>query len=259
MHRVIVFDDDPTWLREFTTALEEAGHRVFGYGTEAAVLAALRSPDMVPPDCAVLDIQVGTGSGNNAGFRLCDRIRQIWPEVEVFFLTSYAHDRAIKMGASMKRAVFRSKAEPEITQVILNQIKAWVPRQADGEGRRVGSLWINRRTREITWRDKIVLLKGNEREIVRYLSYPPRTTRTYEQIREGACMPRFGPASYEKGGRSERHLTRVLIHTHIHRIRKTLQAVEDRWAQEQNPPVEPVSFHKVIETVGDVGYVWNTH
>lgn len=258
MHRVIVFDDDPTWLREFQTALEEAGHRVFAYGTEAAVLAAISSPDMVQPDCAVLDIQVGTGSGDNAGFRIFDRIRKTWPEVEVFFLTSYAHDRAIKMGASKKRANFRSKAEPDVTQFILNQITVWVPREAEAAGRRVRSLWINKRTREVTWRDQIVVLNGHELEIVRYLTSPPKTTRTYEQIRAGACMPRFGPASYEKGGSSERDLTRGLIHTHIHRIRKSFQLVENAWALTQQPPVQPVSFHEVIETIEDVGYVWNT-
>jgi DNA-binding response OmpR family regulator len=257
MHRILVFDDDASWLGNVASKLKAEGFVVTAYGTEAALISALRIDSIAQPDVAVLDIQIGTGSGDNAGFRLCDQIRRRWPQVTVFFLTSYAQDKVIKEQASMRAAIPLSKADGDVGQVLVNQITAWVPSPEEDEGKRVGNLWINKRKRTATWRDRQVRLTGHQLEITRYLTILPGAVRTYSEIREGSWIPRFGTTNHERGKdskSSEDQLTADLIQTQVGLIRQRFQTAEDGWAKANG--CDPLSFKSIIETIPGVGYAW---
>lgn len=97
MNRILIVEDDPDMARVLTRALRTRGFETVSVrGVDAALAAA----DAAPPDYAILDLKLETGSG----LSLIGPLKSINPAVKVLILTGYASIAtavdAIKLGAS---------------------------------------------------------------------------------------------------------------------------------------------------------------
>ncbi|WIM04755.1 MAG: response regulator [Candidatus Nitricoxidivorans perseverans] len=97
MNRILIVEDDPDMARVLTRALRSRG---FETVSVRDVDAALAAADAAPPDYAILDLKLETGSG----LSLIGPLKSINPAVKVLILTGYASIAtavdAIKLGAS---------------------------------------------------------------------------------------------------------------------------------------------------------------
>ena len=87
MKRVIIAEDEHMTSILFKRVVERSGHEVVAavYTGEEAVKKA----DELRPDVAFLDINM---EHRNAGIDACEAIKELHPEIKVYFLTAYSKD-----------------------------------------------------------------------------------------------------------------------------------------------------------------------
>jgi FixJ family two-component response regulator len=94
---VCVVDDDAALLRALGRLLRSAGYTVETFGNAEDFLAAGHSP---PPDCLVVDVQLGASSG----FALHHRLRSAGLSIPTIFITAYddapIREQAQRIGAA---------------------------------------------------------------------------------------------------------------------------------------------------------------
>lgn len=90
---ILVVDDDPDFLLYEQTQLESLGHQTVTASSRSAaeeILAKLR------PDLAILDLMM---DDLDAGFTLCHRVKQRYPDVPVIMVTGVTAETGIELDA----------------------------------------------------------------------------------------------------------------------------------------------------------------
>lgn len=96
LNSLLIVDDDKAFLQRIARAMELRGYRVETADTVADGLKIVRE---TPPDCAVVDLRLGDGSGLD----VIEALRELRPDVRAIVLTGYGNIAtavtAVKLGA----------------------------------------------------------------------------------------------------------------------------------------------------------------
>ena len=86
--RIVFLEDEDTIRENYTEFFMLEGYRVDAYKNTENVLLAIKHS---PPDIVLLDIAIG--ADQQAGFHLCEQIRQFSTTIPIAFLTSHCTDK----------------------------------------------------------------------------------------------------------------------------------------------------------------------
>tara|TARA_R110002094_G_scaffold103811_4_gene103330 strand:+ start:2119 stop:2811 length:693 start_codon:yes stop_codon:yes gene_type:complete len=81
--RILVVEDDPDQLLNYSYALQQRGYTVLGCSDSCQAEQQLQ---LQPPAIALLDVHLGTNP--DAGFEFCQRLLSRFPALPVLFITS---------------------------------------------------------------------------------------------------------------------------------------------------------------------------
>jgi FixJ family two-component response regulator len=110
---VAVVDDDESFARALGRLLRASGHEVETYPSAEALLASTRLP---PPDCLVLDIQLGGMSG----LELQQQLHELGNLTPIIFVT--AHDAAEVRAEAQQAGCVAYLRKPVVGHTLLEAV-----------------------------------------------------------------------------------------------------------------------------------------
>jgi len=175
--RLLVIEDDPAIARMLEIELVEAGYGVELAGTGSEGLAAIEREE---PDMVVLDVRLP----DLDGLSVCRATRRSGHRMPILMLTALDRvgDRVIGLDAGADDYL----AKPFAVEELLARLRALSRRATSGGGAlEVGSLRLDRDTREASSDGSPLDLTAREFDLLAFLMEAPGRVFTREQIYEG--------------------------------------------------------------------------
>jgi len=222
---IVLVEDEPALRDNYRLALEKAGYSVQDYATADAALKAVQSR---LPDLAIIDI--GLGSDSEAGFSLCQSLRNISARLPILFLTARDSELDVISGLRLGADDYLTK-DISLAQIItrVNTLLRRVEVLSQSEEstlQTIGPLSVDQDRLQVLWRDKPVELTVTEFWLVSSLASQPGQVKSRQQLMDAANVV----------------LDDQTITAHVKRIRKKFHVVDEDFG--------------CIQTVYGLGYRW---
>ena len=224
--RLLLVEDEPGLVANYTLAFERAGLAVRAERTVAGALAAV---DEAVPDVAVVD--VGLGRDPDAGFELCRELRARFPRLPILFLTAREDEldviSGLRLGADdyLGKGVSLAQLVARV-QTLLRRVEALTRPAPEPDARAVGALAYDVERLEASWRGEPVALTVTEFRLVACLAERPGQVRSRGQLMAAADLV----------------LDDRTITAHVKRIRRKFEAIDPGFS--------------ALATVYGLGYRW---
>ena len=226
--RIAIVEDEPAIRENYADALKRHGYEVSTYAdrTSAARAFTTRLPDLVL-------IDVGLGAEIDGGFTLCRDLRSISPTLPVVFLTARDSDfdvvSGLRMGADdyVPKTVSLPNLIARIAALFRRADLASSPATLDDLLTR-GPLTMDLKRMTVRWQNRPIELTLTELWMVHALARFPGHVKDRDALM----------------GEANIIVDDGTITSHIKRIRRKFQAVDDRF--------------DAIETVYGMGYRWQS-
>jgi len=222
---IVLVEDEPALRDNYRLALEKAGYTVQDFATAEAALTAVKSR---MPDLAIIDI--GLGNDSEAGFSLCQSLRNLSARLPILFLTARDSELDVISGLRLGADDYLTK-EISLAQIItrVNTLLRRVEVLSQSETptvQSIGPLSIDQERLVALWREKPVELTVTEFWLIACLASQHGQVKSRQQLMDAANVV----------------LDDQTITAHIKRIRKKFLNID----QEFN----------CIQTVYGLGYRW---
>lgn len=222
---IVLVEDEPALRDNYRLALEKAGYSVQDFATAEAALTAVKAR---MPDLAIIDI--GLGNDSEAGFALCQSLRNLSERLPILFLTARDSELDVISGLRLGADDYLTK-DISLAQIItrVNTLLRRVEILSQSENSTlhiVGPLSIDQERLAATWREKPVELTVTEFWLVSSLANQHGQVKSRQQLMDAANVV----------------LDDQTITAHVKRIRKKFLTID----QEFN----------CIQTVYGLGYRW---
>ena len=183
--KVLLVEDDDSIAEPLARGLERDGFSVRRVATAADALAD-SSSDVVLLDLGLPDLD---------GFEVCRRIREI-SDVPIIVLTARGEelDRVLGLELGADDYMVKPFGFRELVARIRAVTRRLQPRAADDGPQAIGSLVIDRRTRQVALDGAAIALTPKEFDLLDFLAGDPGAVRSRSQILETVWDPHwYGP------------------------------------------------------------------
>ena len=222
---IVIVEDEPMILANYTAALERQGYATHGYAELHQAKTALAQ---CLPDLVIID--VGLGDEPDGGFELCRFLRTQSASLPILFLT--ARDSEIDMVSGLRLGADDYLSKDISLPHLLARVAALFRRQdithneAENKTFLKGDLKILSDNLQVLWKDQIIDLTVTEFWMIVSLSRHTGHVKTRDQLMNDANV----------------YVDESTITSHIKRIRKKFLAVDAEF--------------NCIDTVHGMGYRW---
>lgn len=222
---IVLVEDEPALRDNYRMALEKAGYSVQDFATAEAAVKAVKAR---MPDLAIIDI--GLGNDSEAGFALCQTLRNLSARLPILFLTARDSELDVISGLRLGADDYLTK-DISLAQIItrVNTLLRRVDILSQSETpavQRIGPLSIDQERLLTLWRDKPVELTVTEFWLVACLASQPGQVKSRQQLMDAANVV----------------LDDQTITAHVKRIRKKFHVIDPDF--------------NCIQTVYGLGYRW---
>ncbi len=221
---IAVVEDQHELLANYRTALEKHGYATVGLSDRAAAEAYF---DRQLPDLVLLDI--GLGQDADAGFELCQRLRQQSARLPILMLTARDDEIDVVSGLRLGADDYLSKdiSLAHLLARISTLFRRLEVLQSTGQTAiRQGRLNILKDNMQVSWDDQAIDVTVTEFWMILSLARYPGQVKTRDQLMDDANI----------------YVDYSTITSHIKRIRKKFQALD--------------ADFDCIKTVHGMGYRW---
>ncbi|WP_237068681.1 proteobacterial dedicated sortase system response regulator [Microbulbifer guangxiensis] len=223
---IAIVEDERAIAENYRDALRRSGYQVNLYESRNEALTAFRQR---LPDLAVID--VGLGTEVEGGFELCRELRAMAPALPILFLTARDSELDIISGLRLGADDYLTKdiSLPHMQariNALLRRVSVLKSRNDEGERLQQGALELDVERMHCRWNSEPVDLTVTEFWIVYALARRPGHVKSRSQLMEAAQVV----------------LDDSTITSHVKRIRRKFQAVDDRF--------------DAIATAYGLGYRW---
>jgi len=222
---IVIVEDEIDLLANYQATLEKQGYQVTGLSaqSEAVEYFAEHQADLV-----ILD--VGLGSNPDAGFQLCQMLRQQSATLPILMLTARDDEIDVVSGLRLGADDYLSKdiSMPHLLARIAGLFRRQQAAQSTTQETQFkkGDLTILVDNLQLYWKDSLIDLTVTEFWMVQSLARYPGQVKTREQLMKDANV----------------YVDDSTITSHIKRIRKKFQKTDPEFNQ--------------IDTVHGMGYRW---
>ncbi|TDR19616.1 response regulator [Marinicella litoralis] len=222
---IVIVEDETDLLANYKATLEKHGYQVTGLSTpeSAENYFSTNSPDLV-----ILD--VGLGLNADAGFQLCQMLRQQSASLPILMLTARDDEIDVVSGLRLGADDYLSKdiSMPHLLARIAGLFRRQDVNQSHVQKAQFekGDLRILIDNLQLFWQQQLVDLTVTEFWMVQSLARFPGQVKTREQLMKDANV----------------YVDDSTITSHIKRIRKKFQKIDPTFDQ--------------IDTVHGMGYRW---
>lgn len=184
--RVLVVEDEPDLLANYTAALRKYGYLAEGYANRESAWERLR---VQLPDLIILD--VGLGAEIEGGFELCRQIRTLSNTVPILFLSAryseFDQISGLRLGADdyLTKDISLPHLMARVT-ALFRRLEAYRSPEADEIGVHRGSLTLNTDRLEAHWKSQKLDLTLTEFWILHALAKRPGHVKNRTQLMEAA-------------------------------------------------------------------------
>jgi len=226
LRRVVLVEDERALRENYTLALSKAGFDVSGFSDAQSALKAVSSQ---LPDVAIIDI--GLGHDSEAGFSLCQRLRELSNRLPIIFLSARDSELDVISGLRLGADDYLTK-DVSLAQLIarvnalLRRVDALAAPEPEGAIKQVGHLELNNERLVARWREQGVPLTVTEYWLVDCLARHPGQVFSRHQLMDAANLV----------------LDDQTITAHIKRVRAKFIEIDDSFSS--------------IQTVYAAGYRW---
>lgn len=222
---IVLVEDEPALRDNYRLALEKAGYSVQDFATAEAALTAVKAR---MPDLAIIDI--GLGNDSEAGFSLCQSLRNLSERLPILFLTARDSELDVISGLRLGADDYLTK-DISLAQIItrVNTLLRRVEILSQSETvtlQSVGPLSIDHERLVATWREQSVDLTVTEFWLITCLASQHGQVKSRQQLMDAANVV----------------LDDQTITAHIKRIRKKFITIDAEF--------------NCIQTVYGLGYRW---
>jgi len=222
---IVLVEDEPALRDNYRLALEKAGYLVLDFATAEAALTSVKSR---MPDLAIIDI--GLGNDSEAGFALCQSLRNLSERLPILFLTARDSELDVISGLRLGADDYLTK-DISLAQIItrVNTLLRRVDVLSRAEQptvQSIGPLSIDQDRLIALWREQTVELTVTEFWLVSCLATQPGQVKSRQQLMDAANVV----------------LDDQTITAHVKRIRKKFLALDTEF--------------NCIQTVYGLGYRW---
>lgn len=222
---IVIVEDEADLLANYQATLDKHGFQSIGISEEAE---AMRYFNQQLPDLVILD--VGLGHNPDAGFELCQKLRQLSASLPILMLTARDDEIDVVSGLRLGADDYLSKdiSMPHLLARIASLFRRQQITESDSQTSSIsqGDLKILIDNLQIFWQDQLIDLTVTEFWMVQSLAKYPGQVKTREQLMNDANV----------------YVDDSTITSHIKRIRKKFQKVDQGFNQ--------------IDTVHGMGYRW---
>ncbi len=222
---IVLVEDEPALRDNYRMALEKAGYSVQDFATADAALKAVKAR---MPDLAIIDI--GLGNDSEAGFSLCQSLRNLSARLPILFLTARDSELDVISGLRLGADDYLTK-DISLAQIItrVNSLLRRVDVLSQSETpavQSIGPLSIDQDRLLALWREQPVELTVTEFWLVACLASQQGQVKSRQQLMDAANVV----------------LDDQTITAHVKRIRKKFHAIDAEF--------------NCIQTVYGLGYRW---
>lgn len=223
--QIVIIEDETDLLANYQATLEKHGYQTTGICNQAAAEDYFSQH---LPDLVILD--VGLGHQPDAGFHLCQLLRQQSPTLPILMLTARDDEIDVVSGLRLGADDYLSKdiSMPHLLARIASLFRRQEASQSGSEPSAIekGELSIMIDNLQIFWQQQIIDLTVTEFWMVQSLARYPGQVKTRDQLMQDANV----------------FVDDSTITSHIKRIRKKFQKIDTAFDQ--------------IDTVHGMGYRW---
>lgn len=225
--RIAIVEDEPSIAENYRDALVQQGYEVSLYPDRRSAMQAF---DQVLPDLALIDI--GLGDEVEGGFELCRDLRGRSKTLPIVFLSARESEFDKVSGLRLGADDYLTKdiSLPHVLARIValfRRIEALTQPEAEEEIIERGKLTLNKARMTVAWEHQPLDITVTEFWIIRDLARYPGQVKSRQQLMEAANVI----------------LDDNTITSHIKRIRKKFQAIDDEF--------------DAIKTAYGLGYRWH--
>lgn len=222
---IVVVEDEADLLANYQATLEKHGFKTTGISNQEQAVNYFNSK---LPDLVILDI--GLGHNPDAGFELCQQLRQKSASLPILMLTARDDEIDVVSGLRLGADDYLSKdiSMPHLLARIASLFRRQQATDAGQNSKSLeqGPLKILTDNLQVFWNNKLIDLTVTEFWMVQSLAHYPGQVKTREQLMNDANV----------------FVDDSTITSHIKRIRKKFQKVDTAFDQ--------------IDTVHGMGYRW---
>lgn len=185
-HRVLIVEDEPDLLANYTAALRKYGYQAEGYSNRDSAWERLR---VQLPDLIILD--VGLGDEIEGGFELCRQIRTLSNTVPILFLSARDSEldqiSGLRLGADdyLTKDISLPHLMARVT-ALFRRLEAYRGNEAEDLNVHRGSLTLNTDRLEAHWKAHKIDLTLTEFWILHALAKRPGHVKNRTQLMEAA-------------------------------------------------------------------------
>jgi two-component system OmpR family response regulator len=225
--RIAIVEDEPSIAENYRDALVQQGYEVSLYPDRRSAMQAF---DQALPDLALIDI--GLGDEVEGGFELCRDLRSRSKTLPIVFLSARESEFDKVSGLRLGADDYLTKdiSLPHVLARIValfRRIEALTQPEAEEEIIERGKLTLNKARMTVAWEHQPLDITVTEFWIIRDLARYPGQVKSRQQLMEAANVI----------------LDDNTITSHIKRIRKKFQAIDDEF--------------DAIKTAYGLGYRWH--
>jgi len=222
---IVIVEDETDLLANYKATLEKHGYQVTGLNSQgqAETYFSANTPDLV-----ILD--VGLGLNADAGFQLCQMLRQQSASLPILMLTARDDEIDVVSGLRLGADDYLSKdiSMPHLLARVAGLFRRQDATQSNDQDAQFekGDLRILIDNLQLFWQQQLVDLTVTEFWMIQSLARFPGQVKTREQLMKDANV----------------YVDDSTITSHIKRIRKKFQKIDASFDQ--------------IDTVHGMGYRW---
>jgi two-component system OmpR family response regulator len=222
---IVIVEDEIDLLANYQATLEKHGYQVTGLGVHSEAVQYFTDHQ---PDLVILD--VGLGSNPDAGFQLCQMLRQQSATLPILMLTARDDEIDVVSGLRLGADDYLSKdiSMPHLLARIAGLFRRQQAVQSPHQETQFekGDLRIMVDNLQLYWKGSLIDLTVTEFWMVQSLARYPGQVKTRDQLMKDANV----------------YVDDSTITSHIKRIRKKFQKTDPEFSQ--------------IDTVHGMGYRW---
>lgn len=185
-YRIVLVEDEPALLANYTAALRRYGYTVEGFDSRAGAWQRLQ---VQLPDMVILDI--GLGAEVEGGFELCRQLRQLSASLPILFLSARDSEldqiSGLRLGADdyLTKDISLPHLLARVT-ALFRRLEAWRAPADTAEILERGALRLDTERLEAQWQDQSLGLTLTEFWILHALARRPGHVKSRTQLMEAA-------------------------------------------------------------------------
>ncbi len=222
---IVIVEDEQDLMANYQATLEKHGYQVTGISQQNQAVQYFSNNK---PDLVILD--VGLGSNPDAGFEICQMLRQQSATLPILMLTARDDEIDVVSGLRLGADDYLSKdiSMPHLLARVAGLFRRQKATESIKQTNQIsqGDLKIMVDNLQVYWKGELIDLTVTEFWMVQSLARYPGQVKTREQLMNDANV----------------YVDDSTITSHIKRIRKKFQKIDQNFNQ--------------IDTVHGMGYRW---